>query len=227
MQLYGPSSSATIVFVGHRRRRRRGFGYSLAGGTIAGRWPTSQILSTLATIPKRAARSSAGPSSRSATQSSRRPSARTRTSRRSRSGQPHSNARAVRRDLRRNAVHRGARAARRCLRRAPARRRDAKAIRALAWSDTCSSSDPGLAWSDTCQQERSGRRVERHLPAVATSPRLSVRPSREGSRRSSRKSSGNRPATELVEWDRCRDPDPIGRRRAHRDLSKPSVMLTG
>ena len=27
------------------------FGYALAGGTIAGRWPTSQILSTLATIP--------------------------------------------------------------------------------------------------------------------------------------------------------------------------------
>ncbi len=28
------------------------FGYSLVGGTIAGRWPTSQILSTLATIPE-------------------------------------------------------------------------------------------------------------------------------------------------------------------------------
>jgi hypothetical protein len=29
-----------------------GFGFALSGGTIAGRWPTSQILSTLATIPE-------------------------------------------------------------------------------------------------------------------------------------------------------------------------------
>jgi hypothetical protein len=49
MQLFG------AIIVGQLQAQPIGdggtFGFALAGGTIAGRWPTSQILATLATIP--------------------------------------------------------------------------------------------------------------------------------------------------------------------------------